>query len=212
MGGKAAGLEQGSAKNATAEKASGYRIVILILCWLSAATVYYSITQISALSTLIMEDLGISKAAMGILFSSPLLTFAIFAFIGGAISDRLGPRLIISLGMSIVSISAFCRGFMGSSHIGLVLLNLLLGVGIGLALPNLPKLTAGWFPPAQRGWATSVYSTGIAIGSSMGLLLTMPVAYKIAGTWNKVFFVWGTLAAVVLSCLILKCTLISQSG
>lgn len=83
---------------------------------------------------------------------------------GGILGDRLGPRIVISCGISIVAVSAFSRGFM-SNYTGLLILNLFLGIGMGLTMPNLPKLTAGWFQPAQRGIVMSIYSTGISTGA-----------------------------------------------
>ena len=190
--------DAGPVRDGALEQARPYRIVILVFCWLAAATVYFSFCCVAPLSPMIIQSLGISRAAMGLLFSSPLFTFAIFAFVGGALSDKLGPRVIIGVGISLIALCGIARGAFHSSYPALLVLNLLLGVGIGLSLPNLPKLTAGWFPPAQRAWATSVYSTGIACGSSGGLFLTMPVAFPLAGrTWHQVFYVWGALALLV---------------
>jgi CP family cyanate transporter-like MFS transporter len=93
-----------------------------------------------------------------------------------------------------------------SNYTGLLILNLFLGIGMGLTMPNLPKLAAGWFQPAQRGIVMSIYSTGISTGACLGLMLTLPVIYKIVESWNKVFFVWGAVTVIIalLTCLLIR--------
>ena len=187
---------------------NNYRWIILVLTWLTAISLFSSINQLSPLSGYIRDGLGISGAAYGILYSSPMFGVACMAFLAGAASDRFGPRLVISCGLSLVALFAIGRSFAASTgSYGLLLAcNFLMGLAFGMTYPNLPKLVGDWFPARQRGLATSFYSTGIPVGSSSAMMLTIPVFLVLAGgNWTKVPLVWGIMPLCVAILLWLFC-------
>ena len=156
------------------EKASPYRWVILVLNWLAVAVMYSCITQIPPLAQFIASDLGIDKASTGLLYSAPLFSFALVAFFAGAISDIYGPRIVACWGMSLAAVAALSKVLVADSFISFLICNFIMGIGIGFTMPNLPKLNGDWFASAEQGVATLVFSTGISLGSSAGLMLTIP--------------------------------------
>jgi len=62
--------------------------------------------------------------------------------------------------------------------------------------PNLPKLMSIWFPPEKVGIATGCYATGITIGSTAALALTLPVVFPLFHTIQGTFFFWGLPAGI----------------
>lgn len=171
--------------------------IILFVAWLAACTDYACIQQLSPISAFIIADLGLSSAQMGILYSIPTIMFALVAFLGGAASDKYGAINVACAGITMIALAALSRGFTSVSYWPLLVSNLILGVGSGLVLPNLPKMTGMNLPEKKRAFATSIYSTGISVGSSLGLMLTIPVINHLTGTWQNSFYFWGLCAICI---------------
>src|SRR5476649_2420723 len=60
---------------------------------------------------LIREDLGLSIADMGYLLSAFLWSYAFAQLPTGAMVDKLGPRILLTLGLSLWSLAQVLGGF-----------------------------------------------------------------------------------------------------
>lgn len=141
--------------------------------------------------------LGLNDARAGDLATANLAGYLAFAMMGGFLSTRYSPRVIISLFMALISLSMVMTGLAGdygTAFLGRVLS----GVGGGGA--NIPVLgvVMAWFAVSRRGLAT-----GIAVsGSSFGLLLTglaVPgiLAQGGADGWRQAWFFLGGVSLVI---------------
>jgi len=175
---------------------SGNKIITLIGSWLVIFAAYIAVLCVSPVLGMIVEELQLTSSQAGLLFSAPVITLAIFAFIGGFLGDNIGPRMIAGLGMTLLAISSVLRGLSPNFAV-LLLLNFFVGTGWGLIFPNLPKLVKLWFPDRLAGTATGIYSTGVFTGGTLALSLTVPLVLPLMGDWRGTFYFWGSIAGLI---------------
>ena len=114
-----------------------------------------------------------SPSFMGLVFlAAPVSTIGL-AVLAGHLTDRLGPRIPATLGLSIIMI-AFAIGIVlkADSHWTLPAL-LLAFLGVGQGFFNTPNQTAiiGSVPRAYRGFATGMVQMLFGLGSLLGISL-----------------------------------------
>ena len=114
-----------------------------------------------------------SPSFMGLLFlSAPVLTISL-AVLAGHLTDRVGPRIPATIGLSVVMAAfAIGMGLKVDSH--WILPGLLLAcTGIGQGFFNTPNQTAiiGSVPRLYRGFATGLVQMMFGLGSLLGISL-----------------------------------------
>jgi EmrB/QacA subfamily drug resistance transporter len=121
----------------------------------------------------IQDVLHHSPSFMGLLFlSAPILTISL-AVLAGHLTDRVGPRIPATLGLSVI-MAAFAIGVGLTVDSHWILPALLLAcTGIGQGFFNTPNQTAiiGSVPRAYRGFATGLVQMIFGLGSLLGISL-----------------------------------------
>jgi EmrB/QacA subfamily drug resistance transporter len=114
-----------------------------------------------------------SPSFMGLLFlAAPVSTISL-AVLAGHLSDRVGPRIPASIGLSVI-MAAFAIGVALKVDSHWILPGLLLALtGIGQGFFNTPNQTAiiGSVPRAYRGFATGMVQMLFGLGSLLGISL-----------------------------------------
>ncbi len=172
------------------------RIITLTCSWLLIFAAYASVLCVSPVLNLTIQELNLTASQAGLLFSAPVITLGLFAFVGGFLGDIIGPRKAAGLGAILLSLSAFLRGISPNFAI-LLILNFIVGIGWGFIFPNLPKIVRLWYPNRFVGTATGIYSTGVFVGGTLALSITMPMVFPLMGSWRGVYYFWGTIAFIV---------------
>ncbi len=147
-------------------------------------------SAVSVAAPLLMRDLGLNAAQLGIIFSSFFAGYALFTFIGGYASDVFGPKRVFTLAMMIWS--TFCG--LTSAAVGftsLLLVRVLFGCGEGPFSAAANKMVANWFPRREIATAIGVANAGTPIGGA----LAGPVAGWL--TWR---YGWR-ISFVILACI-----------
>ena len=75
---------------------------------------YVDRAALSIANPLIREELGLSIADMGLLLSAFLSAYAFSQLPGGALTDRVGPRRLLGLGLCVWSLAQAAAGLVGS--------------------------------------------------------------------------------------------------
>ena len=143
---------------------------------------------------LIQTDLGLSYAQAGFLFSIPVLMMGLFAIPSGLIMARLGVKPVLVLSLSLLGLGGGLRA-LAADGAQLFASTALLGAGIGLVQPALPRLIKDRFT-RNTGVMTGIYSNGFAVGATTAAALSIPVLVPFSGglSWRGPFLIW---AAVV---------------
>ena len=163
--------------------------------WLVYGCFYLNRLNFSPVIPLIMEDLKLSHAQVGLISTCFFAFYAAAQFPAGYLSDILGPRKIITLGgiTSALANFFFSAGYSLFYLIGFQSLN---GLGQGGGFGPSVKLLNNWFPDTERGRALGIYATCVCIFSVL--------AYVLAGYLGKTFgwrVAFWTLPIILLSVL-----------
>lgn len=158
---------------------------------------------LSILAERIKTDLGASDAQLGYLYGTAFAVFyALFGLPLGRLADVWDRRKLISIGLGFWSVMTALSG-LARSFAQLALARVGVGVGEASASPAAYSLLSDYFPRARRATVLAIYSSGIYIGSGLGLFLgglvvdRWDLAFAAGGApfglkgWQAAFFIVG---------------------
>ncbi len=165
------GSDTGAQPAAEQQKANGYSYYVLGVLVLVYVFNFIDRQILSVLAEDIKADLGIGDAEIGFLYGTAFAVFyAVFGVPLGRFADLWNRRSLISIGLAfwsaMTALSGTARGFLSLSvyRIGV-------GVGEASASPAAFSMLGDYFPPKMRATAVAIYSSGVYIGSGIGLFL-----------------------------------------
>jgi MFS family permease len=126
---------------------------------------------------------GISLGVAGLVVATGSLAAFASGFVGGALSDRLGPRIVLS-GALVVAAVAFALFPLIRATWHAFALNLLVGVATGAFWPSQSTLLSSLTPTERRHASFAQQRMTMNVGLALGAL----VAGSIARTDNPVTF------------------------
>ena len=109
------------------------------------------------------EDLGLSRSAMGSILGAWPLVYIGFAIPAGALIDRFGIRVALTLGAVFIAVSGLLRA-LSVNHVTLYLAVAVFGLGGPFISIGGPKLVGAWFEQKERGKAMGFYLTAPSLG------------------------------------------------
>ncbi len=162
----------------TSKKRWQPRYTVLALMWLVYGCFYLNRLNFAPVIPLIMDDLKLSHAQVGIISALFFALYAAAQLPAGYLSDILGPKKVIILGGVISALANFFFSAVSSLFclIGAQSLN---GLGQGGGWGPGVKLMNNWFPESERGRAMGAYATCASIFTVL--------AYALAGYLGKTF-------------------------
>ncbi|MGA0704749.1 MAG: spinster family MFS transporter [Steroidobacteraceae bacterium] len=141
----------------------------------------------------IKQDLGLSDTQVSYLIGlSFALFYTVFGFLIAIAADRLNRRNIIAAGIFLWTIMTAACG-LARGYGQLFLARMGVGFGEGALSPAALSLLTDLFPRRQLARAIGVYSTGIAIGSGVALLVGGSVIQAVSGAETVTLPLFGTL-------------------
>jgi len=179
----------------------GYIVVAAALCIM--VVIWATYLAFGVFFKPVLTEFGWTRAMTSGAFSLSMIMQGLIGIVMGGLTDRLGPRLVMSLCGLFLGL-----GYLLMSQIGTVWqLYLCYGViiGIGMSGSWVPLLStvARWFVK-RRGMVTGIVVTGTGIGTLVG----PPVANWLISTygWRTSYIVLGgiVLVVVVLAAQLLK--------
>lgn len=159
---------------------STYVLVVLILVYVFN---FVDRQIISILAEDIKADLGLSDAQIAFLYGTAFAVFyAIFGIPLGRLADMWTRKNLISVGLffwsGMTALSGTARSFasLATFRIGV-------GVGEASATPAAFSMLGDYFPPKLRATAIALYSSGVYIGSGIGLI----IGGLVVDNWNEAY-------------------------
>jgi MFS family permease len=144
----------------------------------------------------IAAELHTGRVATSALFSITSLTFYAFGSLTGHLSDRLGPRIVVSAGAGLVGAGLIASAFIEQIWVGYLTYGI--GVGLGAACAYVPTLAivGGWFTK-RRNAALGVAATG----TGCGMLVMPPLAATLIEQfgWRHANMILGVGCALLLA-------------
>jgi MFS family permease len=149
---------------------------------------YIDRATLSVANPLIRDELGLSIADMGLLLSAFLWAYAFFQLPGGALVDRVGPRRLLTVGMTVWSIAQAAAGFV-SGFGQFSIARVFLGLGEAPMFSSCVRVVRDWFAAHQRGLGMGICNTT----SSLGPAISPPILtfLMLSFGWRWMFIVMG---------------------
>lgn len=127
---------------------------------------YMDRSAVSVAAPLLMRDLKLDAAQMGIIFSAFFAGYALFNFIGGYAADVLGPKRVFTAAMTLWS--AFCGLTAAATGLtSLLFVRVVFGFGEGPFAAAANKMVRDWFPREQIATAIGFANCGTPIGGAI---------------------------------------------
>lgn len=143
---------------------------------------------LSVANPLIRQDLNLSIAEMGILLSAFLWAYAFAQLPTGVLIDRIGPRKLLGLGLTIWSSAQLVCGLV--HNIGaFAAARVVLGIGEAPNFPTGGRVVRDWFNRKKRGSAVGIFMSSSYIGTCIAApLLTF---LMLTFSWRWMFIIMG---------------------
>ncbi len=155
---------------------------------------YIDRATLAIANPLIRHDLGLSIRDMGLLLSAFLWAYAFAQLPSGALIDRLGPRLLLTLGLTVWS-GAQVLGGLVRSFPEFYAARMLLGLGEGPQFPTCARVVRDWFNLRSRGLATGIFNCASTLGTAIAAPLLTWLMYIFG--WRGMFIVMGVAGLIV---------------
>ncbi len=159
------------------------RTALAVVLTIALLEIVHGIEEIALLPSYFAGPLGLGPGVIGFVVSSYLVTDLIFRTPAGWLTDRLGRRRVLLIGIVITAAVIPPMAFAREAW-QLFVLNALNGVGAGTMWPAVYALMADAYPPGKRGVAMSVVNLfmvgGLASGPIIGNLVIGSLSHLLA--------------------------------
>ncbi|WP_117591241.1 MFS transporter [Haloprofundus halophilus] len=160
------------------------RVVSLVFLWQLAASVCYY--AVFAATPFFRDQFGLSGTAVGLVVTSLTLGYAVFLLPLGALTDRVGERRTLTVGLLGLSVGALLVA--GAwSYATLLVGAFLLGSLYGTAMPGTNKAIFDSVPTGRQNLAVGVKQVGVTAGSGVSALLVTGIAGVLF--WEAGFYI-----------------------
>jgi AAHS family 3-hydroxyphenylpropionic acid transporter len=143
---------------------------IIAACFLVALLEGYDIQAAGVAGPLLVAEFALTPERAGIVFSAGMFGLVIGAALGGWLADRLGRRRLLVA--AVVVFGAFTLGMtIAPDYATLVGVRVLLGLGLGAAMPNMIAIAVETSPPALRTRTVTMMFCGMPAGGATSAVI-----------------------------------------
>ena len=179
----------------------GFQVRLLLTC---AAVLFldgFDTQAIGYVAPALAKEWGLSKGALGPVFSAGLFGLMIGALVFGPLADRIGRKKIIIFSTLAFGIGALATAFVQDVN-SLLTIRFLTGLGLGGAMPNAIAMTSEFNPRRRRATMVMIMFAGFSIGAALGGLLAAAMIPQFG--WRSVFIVGGVAPLLLVPILVLR--------
>jgi AAHS family 4-hydroxybenzoate transporter-like MFS transporter len=179
----------------------GFQIRLLLAC---AAVLFldgFDTQAIGFVAPALAKEWGLTKGALGPVFSAGLFGLMIGALVFGPLADRIGRKKIIIFSTLAFGIGALVTAFVQDVN-ALLAIRFLTGLGLGGAMPNAIAMTSEFNPHRRRATMVMIMFCGFSVGAALGGFLAAALIPQFG--WRSVFIVGGAAPLVLAPILALK--------
>jgi MFS transporter, AAHS family, 4-hydroxybenzoate transporter len=179
----------------------GFQIGLLLTC---AAVLFldgFDTQAIGYVAPALAKEWGLTKAALGPVFSAGLFGLMIGALVFGPLADRIGRKKIIIFSTLAFGLGTLVTAFVQDVNT-LLAIRFLTGLGLGGAMPNAVAMTSEFSPHRRRATMVMIMFCGFSVGAALGGLLAAALIPQFG--WRSVFVVGGVAPLLLVPILALR--------
>src|ERR1700758_3925312 len=152
--------------NPAATSPSKGRWYILLLISVMYLITYLDRVNISTAAPEIIKEFGFDKVTMGVIFSAFLWSYALFQVPGGWLSDKFGPRKVLTGVVTFWSVMTAATG-LATGATSFKIVRFLFGVGEAGAFPGATRAMQLWYPRSERGFVQGITHSASRLGAAI---------------------------------------------
>ncbi|MCJ2114967.1 MFS transporter [Methylobacterium sp. E-025] len=180
----------------TAVKRSRVRLLIVTMLFIATTINYADRATLSIAGPSLAKDLGLDAVAMGYVFSAFAWSYVLAQLPGGWLLDRYGAKWVYAGAIFLWSAFTLMQGavgfFTGFTAVAVLFgLRLLVGLAEAPVFPANARITAAWFPTAERGTASAFFNASQYFATVLFTPLMGFVVHHYG--WHHVFTLMGAL-------------------
>ncbi|MBW2622883.1 MAG: MFS transporter, partial [Deltaproteobacteria bacterium] len=142
------------------------------------------------------ETLDLSLVQIGTAWGMVPFGGIFVVLMGGLLSDRFGIKRVLYATCFLGGIAGASRGF-SNSFTALAFTLFLFGLVGAMIPPVVHKACGVWFAGRHLGLANGIVSTGMAVGFTVGSLISSTLLSPLLGGWRNVLFLYGSISALI---------------
>jgi MFS family permease len=184
---------------APTEKETGTKIfygyVVVVASLLILVVLHGTYASYGVFLRPIQSDFGWDRATISGATSLAFFLMGLFSTVGGRLTDRYGPKLVMVLGGLILGVGYFLVSRVSMAWQLYLAYGVVVGIGTSTGDVTLMSTAARWFVK-RRGLMTSIVKVGTGAGMFIMPLVASWLIVKY--NWRTAFVVLGIVAAVVI--------------
>ena len=156
-----------------------WRRRVFVSAWIGYAGYYFCRKNLSVLMPMLSRERSYSNLQFAHLIFAFSLAYVVGQFVSGFLSDRYGPRRVVTAG-ALVSVAATVLMGIWQNPTLFLILELANGLGQSTGWSGICKLMAAWFVRAERGVVMAWWSTSYVLG---GFLATVFATWMVTNPY-----------------------------
>jgi len=176
------------------EKRKGFALILLSSICITYYGENFLKAAASALSPVLINELGINKGTMGLLVTAFFIIYGIMQIPAGMFSDLWGPRKTI-LGFTMLTIIGIFLFWMSFRFEMLAVAQIIMGIGCSVFYINAVSLITHWFPIERKATAIGILSAASGLGNFTSYM-GFPLANTMFGGWRNLYLIVALLLLV----------------
>ena len=161
--------------------------LILFALWLMMFSASSQLIIMVPILPEIAATLGVNSFWQGMLLTAYALSLGASALVTGPASDRIGRRLILLYGTTLMAVTLALHT-VAANYVLLFSMRLLAGVGGGMLTSGSVAYVGDYFPYEQHGWANGWVMSGTAFGQVAGIPIGKVLATGFGYRWPFLMF------------------------
>lgn len=171
-------------------------VALFLLGWIF---MYATRNILSASMVSIKEEMGLNQAQLGLLSSVFFTTYTFTQVPFGMIGDKWGLKRVLILGFIFFGVFTGLTG-VATTFTVLLVMRALVGVGQGTYYGPQYALSSDAIPLEHRGFGSAIINSGMAFGTSLGLMGAGFIINNLGLNWRYTFFIFA-LAPIIIAAL-----------
>lgn len=143
-----------------------YRSTIVLMLFMAGVINYLDRAALGIVAPMITKEFHLGAAQMGIVFSVFSIGYAIFNFVGGYLSDKMGPFKVLLVSMIFWSLACGATALTWS-FVSLLIVRTLFGIGEGPIGSSINKTINNWVPKKERAKSIALSNCGQPLGGAV---------------------------------------------
>ena len=196
-------MEKTTTKNEAKQSKFPYWLQLALVFFLGWIFIYATRNILSASMVTIGDEFKLTGVQLGLLNSLFYLAYTVTQIPFGAISDKIGLKVILVFGFVIVAVFTGLTGIAASFAV-LLIMRIMVGVGQGTYYGPQYALSSLNIPKKNRGLGNAIINSGMAFGTSLGLIGGGFIVNKLGWRWNFYIFAIPVILIAILFQFVIK--------